>query len=107
MKSLLAHSWKGEIRELENIIERAVIFAEGTLITKNELPGFFEQRQEALYPFDAGRSMKEAVDEFERQYITHVLKANAFNKEATARALKISLSSLYRKIEELAIPSQA
>jgi two-component system response regulator PilR (NtrC family) len=107
MKCLLAHSWKGEIRELENIIERAVIFAEGNLVTKSELPGFFEQRQDALYPFDARRSMKEAVDEFERQYITHVLRTNAFNKEATAKALKISLSSLYRKIEELAIPSQA
>lgn len=107
MKSLLAHSWKGEIRELENIIERAVIFAEGSLITKEELPGFFEQRQDALYPFDARRSMKEAVDEFERQYITHVLRANQFNKEAAAKALKISLSSLYRKIEELGIPSQA
>ncbi len=49
MKSLLAHSWKGEIRELENIIERAVIFAEGSLITKKDLPSFFEQRQDAVY----------------------------------------------------------
>jgi DNA-binding NtrC family response regulator len=106
MKSLLAHSWKGEIRELENIIERAVIFAEGSLITKKDLPSFFEQRQDAVYAFDARRSMKDAVDEFERQYISHVLRANQFNKEATAKALKISLSSLYRKIEELDIPSQ-
>ncbi|HEX9006512.1 MAG TPA: sigma-54 dependent transcriptional regulator [Bacteroidota bacterium] len=106
MKSLLAHSWKGEVRELENVIERAVIFSEGPLITKKELPGFFEQRQDAVYSFDARRSMKEAVDDFERQYITHVLRANAYNKEATAKALKISLSSLYRKIEELNIPLQ-
>lgn len=107
MKILLAHSWKGEIRELENIIERAVIFSEGSLITKNELPGLFEQRQEAVYSFDMRRSMKEAVDEFERQYISHVLRANGYSKEATAKALKISLSSLYRKIEELNIPLQA
>lgn len=106
MKSLLGHSWKGEIRELENIIERAVIFAEGSLITKKDLPSFFEQRQDAVYAFDARRSMKDAVDEFERQYISHVLRTNQFNKEATAKALKISLSSLYRKIEELDIPSQ-
>jgi two-component system response regulator PilR (NtrC family) len=106
MKCLLAHSWKGEIRELENIIERAIIFADGSLLTKKELPGLFEQRQDAVYSFDARRSMKEAVDEFERQYITHVLRTNQFNKEQTAKALKISLSSLYRKIEELNIPSQ-
>jgi len=106
MKSLLAHSWKGEIRELENIIERAVIFSEGKLITKQELPGFFEQRQDAVYAFDAKKSMKEAVDDFERQYIGHVLRTNQYNKEQAAKALKISLSSLYRKIEELNIPSQ-
>jgi transcriptional regulator with PAS, ATPase and Fis domain len=106
MKSLLAHSWKGEIRELENVIERAIIFSEGQLISKEELPGFFEQRQEAVYSFDARRSMKEAVDDFERQFITHVLRANNYNKEGTAKALKISLSSLYRKIEELNIPLQ-
>ena len=107
MKSLLAHSWKGEVRELENVIERAVIFADGPLITKKELPGLFEQRPDAVYSFDSRKSMKEAVDEFERQYITHVLRQNQYNKEATAKALKISLSSLYRKIEELGIPSQA
>jgi transcriptional regulator with PAS, ATPase and Fis domain len=107
MKCLLAHTWKGEIRELENIIERAVIFADGPVITMKDLPGFFDTKGDGAYAFDATRSMKEAVDEFERQYITHVLRANQFNKEAAARALKISLSSLYRKIEDLKIPSQA
>ncbi len=106
MKSLLAHSWKGEIRELENVIERAVIFSESSLITKGELPGFFEQREEAVYAFDSRHSLKEAVDDFERQYLSHVLRSNNYNKEATAKALKISLSSLYRKIEELTIPLQ-
>jgi two-component system response regulator PilR (NtrC family) len=107
MKALMAHQWKGEVRELENVIERAVIFADASLITKAELPGLFEQRQDTIYSFDARRSMKEAVDEFERQYITHVLRQNQYNKELTAKALKISLSSLYRKIEELNIPSQS
>ncbi len=107
MKALMVHQWKGEVRELENVIERAVIFADGPLITKAELPGLFEERQDTIYAFDARRSMKEAVDEFERQYITHVLRQNQYNKELTAKALKISLSSLYRKIEELNIPSQS
>ena len=106
MKRLLAHTWKGEIRELENIIERAVIFAEGPIITKKDLPGLFDMRQDAVYSFDADRSLKEAVDEFERQFISHVLRTNQYNKESAAKALKISLSSLYRKIEELKIPLQ-
>jgi two-component system response regulator PilR (NtrC family) len=107
MKALMSHAWKGEIRELENIIERAVIFAEGQLISKADLPALFDARPETLYAFDTKKSMKEAVDDFERQYITHVLRGNHYNKEATAKALKISLSSLYRKIEELSIPLQA
>jgi len=106
MKYFLAHPWKGEVRELENIIERAVIFAEENIITKNSLPGLFDHRQDTVYAFDGSRSMKQAVDDFERQYITHVLKSNQYNKEQTAKALKISLSSLYRKIEELKIPLQ-
>jgi len=106
MKSLLAHTWKGEIRELENVIERAVIFAEGPLITAKDLPSFFGKQQDGLYSFDPRRSMKEAIDDFERQYIGHVLRLHEYNKEMTAKALKISLSSLYRKIEELDIPSQ-
>jgi DNA-binding NtrC family response regulator len=106
MKALMAHSWKGEVRELQNVIERALIFAEGRVITKKELPIFFEQKQESVYSFDARRSMKEAVDDFERQYISYVLRSNQYNKDLTAKALKISLSSLYRKIEELSIPLQ-
>ena len=74
--------------------------------SSGKLPAFFDQRTDAVYSFDARRSMKEAVDDFERQYIAHVLRTNQYNKEVTAKALKISLSSLYRKIEELEIPSQ-
>jgi len=107
MKSLLSHPWKGEIRELQNVIERAVIFAEGDLIAKQDLPALFAQHQDSVYAFDSHRSMKEAVDDFERQYISHVLRMNDFNKEITAKALKISLSSLYRKIEELNIAQQS
>ncbi len=106
MKRLLSHSWKGEVRELENIIERAVIFADGEVITGKELPALFEQAQGSSYSFDATRTLKEAVDDFEQQYIAHVLRLNQFNKELTAKTLSISLSSLYRKIEELNIPLQ-
>ncbi|MGA9117166.1 MAG: sigma-54 dependent transcriptional regulator [Bacteroidota bacterium] len=106
MKRLLSHPWRGEVRELENIIERAVIFADGGLITEKELPAFFGQSQGPSYAFDAARPLKEAIDEFERQYIGHALRTHQYNKDQTAKALSISLSSLYRKIEELSIPLQ-
>lgn len=106
MKRLLAHPWKGEVRELENTIERSVIFAEGEMVTVKDLPPSFDRVDEASYMLDANRSLKDASREFERQYIARVLRVHGFNKELAAQALQISLSSLYRKIEELEIPSQ-
>jgi DNA-binding NtrC family response regulator len=105
MKSLLAHPWKGEVRELENVIERAVIFAEGAFITRKDLPPLFSH-QDAGYPMDVNRTLKQATEDFERQYIAQVLKVHNNNKELVAKALQISLSSLYRKIEELNISLQ-
>jgi transcriptional regulator with PAS, ATPase and Fis domain len=105
MKEMMAHNWKGEVRELENIIERAVIFAEGKLITKKELPQFFGQ-QSGMYSISTNKPLKEAVADFEREYITHMLRVHP-NKDDLAKTLNISLSSLYRKIEELNITSQS
>ncbi|MBX2990200.1 MAG: sigma-54-dependent Fis family transcriptional regulator [Bacteroidetes bacterium] len=105
MKLLLAHNWKGEVRELENIIERATIFAEGNMITTKELPAFFGQSS-GSFSVGGNKPLKEAVAEFEREYIGHMLRIHP-SKDELAKALNISLSSLYRKIEELNIPSQS
>ncbi|MEO8166938.1 MAG: sigma-54 dependent transcriptional regulator [bacterium] len=104
MKILLAHGWKGEVRELENIIERAIIFSEGEYITTKELPQLAEQPHD-IYSFGGLKPLKEAVADFERQYISHMLRLNP-DREDLARSMDISLSSLYRKIKELKIPSQ-
>ncbi len=106
MKSLMAHTWKGEVRELENIIERAVIFSDAELISSAALPPVFNQGRGPAYVFDATRTLKDASEEFERQYIERVLQVHHFNKEQAAKALHISLSSLYRKIDELKISLQ-
>ena len=106
MMLLVAHAWKGEVRELENVIERAVIFAEGDLVTRRDLPAAFDQQEGGAYVFDTGRTLRDAVHDFEQQYIGRVLRQHGFNKEAAAGVLEISLSSLYRKIEDLKIPLQ-
>ncbi len=105
MKILLAHSWKGEVRELENIIERGVIFSDEEFITSKELPQLAEQQHD-VYSFGGAKPLKESVADFERQYISHMLRINP-DREELAKVLDISLSSLYRKIKELNIPSQA
>ena len=106
MKLMMAHSWKGEVRELENVIERAVIFADGDMVTRKDLPAAFEHQEGGAYIFDTSRTLRDAVHDFEHQYLSRVLRKHRFNKEDVAAALEISLSSLYRKIEDLKIPLQ-
>lgn len=99
MRALLVREWRGNIRELENVIERAMIFAEGSKICLADLP--FDV---AGVDDDAGEDLKDSLRQFERQHIIHSLRRHNHDKAETAQHLGIGLSSLYRKLEELEIP---
>ncbi len=92
---LIGHHWKGNIRELKNIIERAVILASGNVIGADLLPYEFHNTQ------SSSDSMEMAA--MERQHIIKVLSYARGNKTETARLLGIGLTTLYRKIEEYQI----
>ncbi|MGQ9798117.1 MAG: sigma-54-dependent transcriptional regulator [Ignavibacterium sp.] len=102
MRVLLAHEWRGEVRELENAIERAVIFCRGEYISVDDLPPTFVPDRETLTTNFSG-SLEDSVRKFERDFIMRVLESNNFNKEKTAEILNIGLSTLYRKLKELDI----
>lgn len=99
MRALLGHEWRGNVRELENVIERSVIFAEGREIDQQDLPF-----QAADTGPDDGEDLKSALTQFERQHIIYSLRRHRYDKTETARHLGIGISSLYRKLEELNIP---
>ncbi len=101
MRALLGHEWRGNVRELENVIERAVIFAENRDIEVADLPF-----AAPIHAPDVGQELKDAVRSFERQHILASLKRHDFDKTETARSLGIGLSSLYRKLDELKIPKE-
>lgn len=89
--------WKGNIRELKNVIERAVILEEDESISKNSLPSDIQIAvisTENIYDL--------AV--IEKQHIQKVLQHTNGNKSETARLLNIGLTTLYRKMEEYNIP---
>ena len=100
MRILLNYSWKGGIRELENVIERALILCEDEFITKRDLP---PNMTDIDYEADIPDRMKDAVATFEKKHIISILKRVDNNKEEAAKILDISLSSLYRKMDELNI----
>ncbi len=104
MKVLMGHDWQGGVRELENVIERAVIFASGDMITVENLA---EHIRGEAHPHGYPDSLKEAIAGFEREHILRIIKKFDYNKEEAAKSLCIGLSSLYRKMEELKIPTKS
>jgi two-component system response regulator PilR (NtrC family) len=103
MKILLSHSWPGGVRELENVIERAVIFAKDDIIKPENLSDNLRGSYSAANFPD---SLKDAVKNFEREHILRIFKKCNYNKEEAAKILDIGLSSLYRKMEELDISTK-
>lgn len=103
MRILMNYSYKGGIRELENVIERALILCEGNYITKQDLPPNMIGEE---FDRDIPDRLKDAVAAFERRHIINILRRTNNNKEETAKILDISLSSLYRKMDELKIKNK-
>jgi len=90
------------VRELENIIERLMIFAGGEILRADDLPEEVLRIQEKRKE-KQGELLKEAVRAFERDYISRQLERQAGHRGKTARALGISEATLYRKMEELGL----
>ncbi len=97
-----AHTWPGNIRELRNVLERAVIACESAQITRQHLPADFghgpgaAESQLAGIRFPVGAT----VDEVERELIQQTLAATANNKTRAAELLGISLKTLHNKLKE-------
>lgn len=101
MKLLMSMPWKGNVRELDNVLERAMILGNGEWITLTDLPRGEMQEKANLIPLSD--NLREAVQAYEKSHIETVLKKLEGDKRSAAEALGVSLSSLYRKLEELAI----
>lgn len=95
MSLLTNYPWKGNIRELKNIIERASILAEGDRITVDLLPPEFHQNTQPSH-----LSTSSSLEDVERSHIKRVLDHVDGNKSKAADILGIGTSTLYRKIEE-------
>jgi two-component system NtrC family response regulator len=103
LEHLQQHSWKGNIRELKNIIERAVILSDGPQLNVDNLPSELQitsfRTTGPLSAFD--------LASVEKLHIQRVLNHTKGNKTEAARLLNIGLTTLYRKIEEYHISAEA
>lgn len=96
LKKLQAYPWEGNIRELKNIMERAVILCDTNELTPDELP------YEILFSTSPSSSALTSFDlaSVEKMHIQKVLRHTGGNKTEAARLLNIGLTTLYRKIDE-------
>ena len=93
----MSYDFPGNVRELEHIIERAVILADGSTIELKHLPGRFHQTDPA--PLDASRTFL-TLAEMEKKYILEVLAATGGNKSRATELLGISRAALWRKLKQ-------
>jgi len=102
LEALKLHSWKGNIRELRNVIERSIILVEGEELTVDSLPNEFQQStsnsQQSAKPLSAFE-----LASAEKIHIQKVMNYTNGNKTETAKLLNIALTTLYRKLEEYKI----
>jgi two-component system response regulator PilR (NtrC family) len=93
MRVLMSNPWKGNVRELEHVIESAMVQSEGEVLSVGDLP-----RSLGGEPTPQSDSLREVSRQSERQHIMAVLAQTQFDKREAARILGISLASLYRKL---------
>jgi two-component system, NtrC family, nitrogen regulation response regulator NtrX len=110
MEAMKRYDWPGNVRELKNIVERLVIMTPGGTITMNHLPDYLCAEANGKEA-GGGRldsvlelsSLREAREEFEKEFIIQKLEENDWNVSRTAEAIELERSNLHRKIKSYGI----
>lgn len=101
--ALAAQAWPGNLCELDVVVAHAMLVGDGEWIRVENLPRRLSTEEASLLA-PANDDLRAAVRAYERMHIQSVLRRLGGNKRTAATRLGVSLSSLYRKLEELGIP---
>ncbi|NIQ00835.1 MAG: hypothetical protein GWM98_10870 [Nitrospinaceae bacterium] len=97
---LEGYSWPGNIRQLENALERAIVLEEGEELTSD---AFAIDSNQSPIEINVGATLKEASDAFRQSFISNTLKSTNGNRTQAAKILDVQRSYLSRLIKELGI----
>lgn len=106
MEAMVTYGWPGNIRELENVVQRAVLLTKSPLIDLDLLPPALLRHQtsgRSSAPIARGQTLRDALEGPERQIILDVLRLNSFSRNQTADQLGINRTTLYKKMKRLGI----
>jgi DNA-binding NtrC family response regulator len=103
MRILQDHDYPGNVRELENIIRRAVVLCRGNQITPDDLPATLAPLEDVAAPERETLPLKEAMRKWERKLILEGLKSTGGNRKETAKRLGINRTTLYNKMRDYQI----
>jgi len=98
IRALMSAPWRGNVRELDNVLERAVLLADHEQIDVGDLPA---ELSGAVAVGESSDDLRAAVRAYEREHIRHVLASTGGNREEASRRLGIDPSTLYRRMKEL------
>ncbi len=107
MNRLMKHTFPGNVRELENMIERAVVLCRGDLILERDLPPLGESEDGGDREESAACSYEAAMGDFERRLLERALSEASGNKSAAARALGITERHLRSRLERVYVKGGA
>ena len=107
MEYLERYPWPGNVRELENVIERAALLSKSKFIGPEDLPDSIRAEQSRQAKQYKHMSLKEALAGPEKDIIRQALQANHWNRQATARALTINRTTLFKKMKHYGLYDEA
>jgi len=104
LEAMMKYPWKGNVRELRNLVERLIIMTDGEVIRRRDLPETVTGERSVLLPdAKAVQTLREYRDLAEKDFILAKLEANGWNVSQTAREIDTPRSNLYKKLEQYGI----